>query len=278
MVVITEDNMDKNLIEKTKEWVKNRQHANIDNPKTITDKLCWLKVHDNIPLKTKCADKIELHKYCIDKIGQDLCVPILKIYDSPNAINLSELPSRFVLKCNHGSGMNIIINDKTKLNLDEAKSKLTKWLNLNYASTQMELHYGDITRRCYAETFMDNNGKDILDYKFWCFNGEPNFFTINGGNGHGAINHYDMSKHYIGGMSRPDYPSNASANYPFPKHFEQMVEYAKKLSKDFKFVRVDFYEINDKIYLGELTFIPGAGTVKYKDKAFETKVGDMLKL
>lgn len=252
-----------------------RTKANLKNPVTISDKLQWLKLYDCTPLKTKCADKLRLHEYSKEKLGEDICPNVLKIYGNVDEINFDELPDRFVLKCNHGSGMNIVVPNKKSANLQNIKDKLKGWLNTDFSEKFGEIHYHDIVRKCYAEEYM---GDDLIDYKFWCFNGEPKFFTIGGGGGHGAINHYDFNGNYLGNLSRPDYPSDPSKKYSVPKNLDEMLTYAKILSKDFYFVRVDFYEVNGKTVLGELTFIPGAGNIRYTHKESEIAVGKMLKL
>lgn len=248
---------------------------NVKNPLTIQDKLAWLKINDVTPLKTKCADKILLHDYVKEKIGKDICIPIIATYKSPEEIDWSSLPNSFVIKCNHGSGMNIIVKDKKNINKSEIKSKLSVWLNTNFALQNCyEMHYADIERRILIEEYKaDEKQKDsLLDYKFWCFNGEPMLYTINDGVGHGKIMYYNMDG------TPNDLYGNKSKKREKPKNFELMCDYAKTLSSDFKFVRVDFYEVNNIVYLGELTFIPGAGLFKYKDRETDILVGNMLKL
>ena len=252
-----------------------RINANIENPVTIADKLNWLKLYDCTPLKTKCADKLRLHEYAKEKLGKDICPNVLKVYNSASEVDFKELPDKFVLKCNHGSGMNIVVSDKKAMNVQLIKAKLNTWLKTDFSEMFGEAHYHDIVRKCYAEEYM---GNDLIDYKFWCFNGEPRFFTIGGGGGHGAINHYDLNGNYLGNLSRPDYPSDPNKKYSMPNNLEEMLDYARILSKDFYFVRVDFYEVEGKTILGELTFIPGAGNVKYKHKESEKIVGKMLRL
>ena len=259
-----------------------RRHGlnlDLDNPKTIQDKINWLKIYDSTPLKTKCADKIQLHDYCKEKLGKDICVPIIAVYDKVDDIEWNKLPERFVIKCNHGSGMNIIVKDKNTLNIDDAKRKLTQWMNTDFAfRVGYEMHYHDIPRKIFVEEYKEDEKqtKSLFDYKFWCFNGEPKFMTINNGYGHGEMLYYDMSFNKID-IVRFDF-SVAHTNFEKPKNFNLMVEYSKKLSKDFKLVRVDFYEVNDKLYLGELTFTPGAGFFRYRNQNDDKKIGDMLYL
>lgn len=267
---------EKNLVERGK-----RLGLNIDfrSPKTIQDKINWLKLYDSTPLKTKCADKIQLHDYCKEKIGKDLCIPILKIYNSVNEINWNELPSSFVMKCNHGSGMNIIVKDKSKLNIERTKASLNRFMKDDFAfHVSYEMHYHDIPHKIFVEEYKcdEKQQSSLLDYKFWCFNGVPKFYTINDGNGHGSMASFHMDGSPFNEITRTDF--RKAGNFSKPINFDQMVEYSKILSRDFKFVRVDFYEIKGQLYLGELTFTPGAGMFKYVNSAYDRIVGDMLNL
>lgn len=254
-------------------------NLDLDNPKTIQDKINWMKLYDSTPLKTKCADKILVHDYCKEKLGVDLCIPILKIYDKVEDIKWNELPDRFVIKCNHGSGMNIIVKDKSKLNIPEAETKLRRFMKDDFAfHVGYEMHYHDIPHKIFVEEYKDdeNQKNSLYDYKFWCFNGEPKFMTISDGFGHGNMNFYNMN-FTKSSLSRSDFRGFRN-EINKPKNFDLMVEYSKKLSEDFKFVRVDFYEVSGKLYLGELTFTPGAGFFKYKNPEDNKRLGDMLDL
>ena len=251
---------------------------NLKNPKTIQDKIAWLNIYDTNPLKTKCADKILLRDYCKEILGEDLCVPILKIYNSSDEIDFNELPNQFVIKCNHGSGMNIIVKDKSKLNVNKTRQQLDLWMKCDFAFRNgLEAHYHDIKHKIFIEEYKTDaeQSGSLFDYKFWCFNGEPKFYTINEGHGHGPIIHYTMSQKKSS-LERTDYKVPASLNYKQPLNFNEMVDLSKKLSKPFKFVRVDFYEINGRVYLGEMTFTPGACGFKYKNRNDDIRIGNLL--
>ncbi len=252
---------------------------NLDTPITIQDKINWLKIYDSTPLKTKCADKIKLHEYCIEKLGVDLCVPIIKVYNDTSEILWDELPNSFVIKCNHGSGMNIIVKDKNTLNKVDAINKLNKWMNKDFSvSWGYEPHYRDIERKIFVEEFIGSGDIDIPDYKIACFNGEPNFLQVmnNRFAGHLSVNYYTLDLKPFN-YGRKDHLPNYSIN-TFPKDIDKLVKYAKILSEDFKFVRVDFYEVNDRVYLGELTFTPGSGFFEYTDPDASIKLGNLLNL
>lgn len=247
-------------------------NINLDSPITIQDKLAWLNFYDTDPLKSKCADKIKVHEYCKEVLGEDICIPILGIYNDAKDIDFDKLPKQFVLKCNHGSGMNIIVKDKSTLDISSARSRLQNWMNDDFAFRNgFEAHYHDIERKIFAERFMNDGHSTLHDYKLWCFNGEPIMYTINDGNGHGDIMYYDMNDNEMN-----LYAVKHHEDYIKPKSFDKMVDIAKKLCKPFKFVRVDLYEIDGKVYLGELTFTPGACAFKYKMDGADIKIGKML--
>lgn len=268
----------KSFIPKIKAQYKSRvgKELNLENPKTLTEKIQWLKVYDSSFLKTYCADKILLHDYCESKLGKDICIPIISTYDKPEQIEWNKLPNKFVIKCNHGSGYNIIVEDKTKLNKTEVNSKLNKWLNENYALFGAELHYYNIKRKILIEEYKESIDNDLVDYKFWCFNGEPKYFSIGAGHGHGSLNYYDFNMKLYP-YQRLDYHCDRNIKWNKPSRFDEMMDIAKILSKDFKFVRVDFYEINKKVFLGELTFTPGDGYFKFEGNG-DLSVGEMLDL
>lgn len=259
--------------------VRMHRPLNLEKPELFTEKQQWLKIYDSSFLKTYCTDKITVHDYVKDKLGKDICIPIIKTYDNPDEINLNELPNQFVIKCNHGCKMNIIVKDKSKLNFASVKQTLNKWLNTDYSlHNACELHYRNIPHKILIEEYKENQGhSDLTDYKFYCFNGNPIFCQVITDRHSGErMSNYDMEWKY-----RPEYDwvmYKSLSDLPKPKHYDLMIEYARKLSADFKLVRVDFYEVNDEVYLGELTFTPYSGFQKYRNPLMDKQLGDMLKL
>jgi hypothetical protein len=252
---------------------------NLDDPVTIQDKLAWLNLYEPDMLKTKCADKYLLHEYCNDVLSEDICIPIIAVYDRVEDIKWNELPEQFVVKCNHGSGMNIIVKNKSTFDINKAKFMLGSWMCIDFAfQNGFEAHYHDIPHKIVVEKYMNDGHDTLYDYKFWCFNGEPKIYTINDGNGHGKwMKFYDMDKNSLP-YKRTDFMGEPSTAINHPENFDLMKEYATKLSSNFKFVRVDFYEINHKVYLGELTFTPGAFIFKFVNRNDDIEIGKMLSL
>jgi len=275
---------------KEKALKKRNIHLNLDNPKTVQDKIAWLIVNDDCnELKAKCADKILIHEYCYEKIGKDICVPILKIYDNPNEINFNELPNKFVLKCNHGYAMNILVDkNKNKLTtlkkinlIDESdcKRQLSEWLNINFGLINRQEHYSLIKPMCFAEKFISDGNTTLKDYKIWCCNGEPKMIQVVSDRYTTGLhcNVYDTNWNWFH-LGWSDFPEDKNHLDEKPKKLNLMLEYAKKLSEDFKLVRVDFYIVDDELFLGELTFTPDGGIFNYKDKETELYWGEQIKL
>lgn len=249
-------------------------NINLQNPKKFTDKLHWLKIYDTTILKAYCADKIHVKDYCIDKTGTVMTIPILRIYDNPEQIEWDKLPNRFVIKCNHGSGMNITVKDKTTVNKADIRQQLTKWLLTTYGDGHLyELHYNLIKPKILIEEYKEN----LEDIKIFCFNGTPKICQVDKHFQEHKMNFYDLNWNYINWLSNLSYPSNPHNLDKKPVKLHEMIEIAKKLSEDFKFVRVDLYQENGNIYLGELTFIPGGGCQKYANEG-DLKLGQMLDL
>lgn len=262
----------------------------LENPQTLQEKINWLIVYGkNNTLKAKCADKILLHEYCKEKLGEDICVPILQIYNKPEDINIDILPDKFVLKCNHGYAMNIIVDKKTNSfttlkrlninNIEDCKTQLKQWLNTNFGDINYQEHYALIHPQCYAEQFMCDGHKSLTDYKVMCFNGEPKMIQVVSDRYTNNIhaNNYDTQWNWFD-LGWSDFPQDKKHLDEKPKEFDKMLKYAKLLSADFELVRVDFYVINDRLYLGELTFTPDGGIFRYKNRETDLYWGSQLKL
>lgn len=271
-------NIKERILEKAR--LRGFQPFDIDEPKTWCEKMQWLQVHDDIDKRAFCADKIKVHDYSIERLGKDICVPIIKVYDSPNDVSLDELPDKFMLKCNHGYEYNIICRDKSQLREEECRMKLQQWLDTPFGERSVEPHYLKIDRKCYAETFIENLGRlEVIDYKFCCFEGVPTYCQVLNGRHTPEfhLNYYDMDFKFVD-ISRCDVKNNKMMLDEKPSQFEQMKRYAKELSKGWHFVRVDFYEVDGIVYLGEMTFTPATGFIKWTDTSIDKKFGDMINL
>lgn len=251
---------------------------NLQNPITYNEKLQWLKLYDRNPLYTNLVDKYEVRTFISEKIGNEYLIPVIGVYNSAEEINWESLPDKFVLKCTHGSGTNIICLDKSKLNIDLAKEKLNKWMKKSWYWYGREWPYKNVTPRIICEKYMvDESGKELKDYKVFCFNGSPKIIQVdfNRFKGH-KRNLYDTDWNYIHASIQE--PTDPNTVIKKPEKLDKMLELARLLSKDFAHVRVDFYSINDRIYFGEMTFYHGAGFQKFTPESLGVKMGNWIKL
>lgn len=258
--------------------LKFNKKLDLKKPKTFNEKLQWLKLNDRNPDYIKMVDKFEAKKYVAGLIGDEYIIPTLGVWDSFDDINFDTLPNRFVLKCTHDSGGLVICKDKSSFNYEDARKKLTNWLNINFYYSSREWPYKNIKPRIIAEEYMeDEKSAELVDYKFFCFNGCPKFIYVSEGlSNHSTakMDFLDMNYEKVP-FKREDY-KNFEKLPLRPVNFEKMKELAINLSKNITFIRVDFYEINGKLYFGELTFFPCAGFIKFSPEEWDRKLGDML--
>ncbi|MCH3919902.1 MAG: glycosyl transferase [Sphaerochaeta sp.] len=250
---------------------------NFKKPRTFTEKLQWLKLfrYRHNALVTQCIDKYAVREY-IKQLGcGELLNEVYGCWNSSSEIPWNELPEKFVLKCTHGSGMNIICNDKGKLDIHEASAQLDKWLKQQCGVNSVELLYEDIKPRIIAEKYIDTlDGNAPKDYKFFCSYGEPKFlFVASERSGDDAkFDFYTPEWEWL--PVKNGHP-NAGATEK-PKRLEEMLSYARRLSKDFPLVRVDLYCEEDTIMFGELTFLHYGGLQPFVPDEFDTRFGDLF--
>lgn len=251
---------------------------NWDDPKTFNEKLQWLKLYNRKPEYTRMVDKYEAKDYVAGIIGKEHIIPTLGVWEKFDDIDFSALPDKFVLKCTHDSGGLVICKDKSKFDKNAARKKINKSLRTNYYLRGREWPYKDVKPRILAEEyFVDESGDGLQDYKFFCFDGEPQFMFIATGraNHKTCFDFFDMNFDWI--PVKQHYP-NAIVTPRKPKQFEKMKQLAAQLSKDFKHVRVDFFQVGDKVYFGELTFFHFGGFERFEPESYDYKFGEYLRL
>ena len=261
-------------------WYRSKtgHRLTLDNPKNFNEKIQWLKLYDSTPIKTRLADKYLVRDWIKEKIGEEYLIPLLGVYDNFEDIDFDKLPNQFVIKCNHGSSYNIIVKDKSQLNLEDAKNKVNKWMRENFAyRAGYELHYRDIEPKIIIEEYISNNEKNLYDYKFWCFNGKVKYMQFRddfSSNLKMVFYDLDWNKQTFY-YDHPLYDNDLEK----PNNFNEMVEIAKNLSKDFSFVCVDLYRLNNgKVYFGEMTFTRSSGSAKWSDEKINEYFGSLIKL
>lgn len=252
----------------------------LKNPRTFNEKLQWLKLYDRKPEYTTMVDKYEVKKYVADKIGEEYIIPTLGVWDNPEDIDFDSLPNQFVLKTAHGGGGGgvVICKDKSKLNQIAVIKKLKKSLSQDIYKSLREWPYKNVPRRIIAEKYMeDANTKELRDYKFFCFNGDVKalFIAMERSTGDVKFDYFDSDFNHLDIVQ--SHPMSGK-KIEKPLTFELMKKLASKLSVGIPHVRVDFYEINGKVYFGELTFTHHGGITPFHPEKWDKIFGDWLEL
>ena len=254
--------------------IKLKRKLNLKDPKRYTEKIQWYKLYYRNPVMMECVDKYGVRKYIEKKGLGNILNQLYQVVDRPEEINFDQLPDKFVIKTTNGSGTNILVKDKKTLNIAETKKKLNDFLNMAEASAGREWAYGGSSKKIIVEELLeDNSNKDkgISDYKFLCFNGKPVYVVYDKDRfSDHKRNFYDVNWNYVKVDSDcPCFEDSVKK----PENYEKMVEIASVLSRDFPAVRVDLYNIEVKIYFGELTFYPWSGYVQYTPDSFDFELG-----
>jgi hypothetical protein len=254
------------------------KEINLTEPILFTEKIQWLKLNDRNELYTQCADKYLVRRYVEDKIGSNYLIPLLfetKDYQDIKSSNLPEYP--VIIKTNHDSGGVFIIDDKNSINFLKIRREIKKRLLKSHYSISREWEYKNIKPRIIVEKLLkDSSGNNQLnDYKIYCFHGEPTFIqTIFDRGNETKEDWYDTNWNL-----QDAYYFSAKKKYvKKPKQLDELLKVAKKLSKDFPYVRVDLYIVDNKIYFGELTFRPYGGFMKFVPESFDNDLGKYLDL
>lgn len=263
-------------------WNMMGYRLNVDMPRTFNEKIQWLKLYDRKKRYTKMVDKVAVKQYVGKEIGQQFVIPSIGVYDTFDDIEFLSLPNKFVLKCTHDSGSVFVCKNKqTFLNSRDflvVRNKFKKALKRNYYYLWREWPYKNVKRRIVVEEYLDDITDDTIDYKFMCFDGKVKYiFTCSERFSNGGLkvtwfdpswNKLDFERHYPVSKKKIEKPKN----------LKKMIELAEKLSANIPFVRIDFYNIDGKIYFGEYTFYPGAGLEEFTPEVWDKKLGDLIKL
>ena len=225
------------------------------------------------------VDKHLVRQYIADKLGEEYLIPLLGVWDDPEDIDFDKLPDKFVLKCNHNSGLGMCIcKDKSKLDIENAKKELRKGLKQNYYYNGREWPYKNVPRKIIAEQFLEDGTGDLVDYKFMCFNGNVECILVcceRFSDDGVKMSFFDTDWNVLPFKRKH---KAVKEGFPKPANFDNMMEYARLFSKDIPFLRVDFYEVNNNLYFGELTFYPASGFEKFIPEEWDYTLGSWIKL
>lgn len=256
-----------------------RKKLNLKNPKKYTEKLQWLKLYDRKDEYTIMVDKYEVKKYVSQKLGEQYIIPTLGVWEKFEDINFDKLPNQFVLKCTHDSGGLIVVKDKKNFNKDVARKKINECLKHSFYWGEREWPYKNVRPRIIAEQYMEDESGELRDYKFFTFDGKAKAMFI----ATERTNEKEETKFDFFDMNFEHLPfinghPNSNVKIMKPKCFEQMKNLAEKLSKGIPQVRVDFYEVDGKVYFGEMTFFHWSGLVPFEPEEWDYTFGSWLKL
>lgn len=255
---------------------------NFKNPQSFNEKLNWLKLYNRKPEYTQMVDKFAMKEFVAKKIGKEYVLPVLGVWNTPDEIEWEKLPNQFVLKTTHGGGNNGVVICQNLDTFDKMKAikRLCMSLKQDIYKSLKEWPYKNVPRRIIAEHYIEEkeNKGNLQDYKFFCFNGKVRFFKIDfdRSTNHHA-NYFDLKGNLLpfGEVACAPIPEK---NLKMPSQLDTMVELTEKLSKEKPFLRVDFYESNNNVYVGELTFYPASGLGKWTDKKWDFTLGSYLNL
>ena len=255
---------------------------NLSNPRTFSEKLQWLKLYDRRPIYTEMVDKVKVKDYVASIIGKAFIIPTLGVWDDPDKIDFNALPDRFVLKCNHNSGLGMFIcKDKKRMDVERVRAGLKKGLKQNYYVGSREWPYKDVHRCILAEEYIDPapNESDLPDYKWYCFNGEPKFCqVIQDRNTCETIDFFDTDWNHQDFVGLNSIAGNAMSIPQRPAHLDTHLFIARELSKGIPFSRIDLYETKERVLFGEITFFPGGGFGNFRPAKYNEIIGAMIKL
>ena len=273
---------------KLKWFVQCGKILNLNSPQGFNEKLQWLKLNDKREEYTIFADKYLAKEAVAKIIGEEHVIPLIGVWDKPEDIVFEDLPKSFVIKCSHNSGEGLFVcKDKDSLNIEEVKQALNKALKKNYFCDSREWSYKMIKPRIICEKLVkddcsNNSTLSLVNYNFYCFNGEPKFLYIrvddvsSGKKGEPMLTFLDLN------WEKPEFYREDHKQIPIqvecPSDFENMIKIARKLAQDFPFVRVDLYHADNKILFSEMTFYPGGGYGFFKPKKWENELGSWIKL
>lgn len=268
------------------EYLKRKYHAvfhkdlDLDNPVTYNEKLQWLKLHDRKPIYISMVDKFEVKKYVAELIGEKYIIPTLGLWDTFDKIDFSSLPSQFVLKCTHDSGSVIICKNKENFDYKTIKKKINTSLRRNFYYVGREWPYKNIKPRIIAEEYIeDSKHKELKDYKFFCFNGVVKaMFIASDRQKEGEETKFDFFDANFNHLNIKQGHPNSTVLPDKPEKLDEMKRMAETLSKNMPHVRVDFYEVNGKVYFGEYTFYHFSGMVPFEPEEWDYKLGEWIKL
>ncbi|MDO4899165.1 ATP-grasp fold amidoligase family protein [Actinomyces sp.] len=255
-----------------------RRPCDLDSPRTLADKIHWLKLYDSTPLKGRLADKFLVREWVAERIGDEYLLPLRGVWDDPNDIDFDRLPDRFVLKATHGSGWNVLVHDKDELDVARTRRTLGDWLTMRHAMRGgFELHYEFCEPRIICEDLLEDGSGGLRDYKFMTFDGVVQFIFVVDGRYSGI-----ERGTYLPDWTRAPFEyvgdADIAGDVDPPARLDEMSRLAEELGRGFACARVDFYEVEGRVFFGEITFTDANGMSFFVPEAYDIVFGDRLVL
>lgn len=258
---------------------------NLKNPTRYTEKIQHYKLNYRNPMMLRCTDKYEVRNAVAEMGAGNYLVPLYGVYDSVDNINFESLPNQFVAKTSDGGGGQqvYICRDKTSTDKKCFFKVLNEWMSVHRKQKSLGREWAyenGFKRKIIIEKLLtDGKHMDIPDYKFWCFNGKPEFCQVIGNRTTGeTIDFFDLNWNHMPFVGLNPACVNDVTMPEKPAQFEEMKEVVAILARRFPFVRVDLYNANGKVYFGELTFYPASGYGRFVPDEWDARIGDMLEL
>ena len=255
------------------------EKLDLNNPKTFNEKLQWLKLHDRNPEYSNLVDKYEVREYVKECIGEQYLIPLYGVWNSFDEIDFDSLPNEFVLKCTHDSGSVIICKDKSKFDFDSARKQFNKAMKQNFYYRGREWPYKNVRPRIIAEKYMTEHGNEIRDYKYFCFNQNPEFLYVSeglSGHDHARISFFDLEGKKLE-FHRSDFIEMSEKEIQL-ETLQEMRKLSESIASLIKvpFVRTDFYTVDNKVFFSEITFFPCDGMMPFSPKEWDDKLGKLI--
>lgn len=256
--------------------IKVGKKLDLKNPQTFNEKLQWLKLYNRNPEYTMMADKYKVRDYVKQKIGEEYLIPLIGVYDKFDDIDFDKLPNQFVIKCNHDSGSVVICKDKKNFDIKKARKKINRALRYNYYYVGREWQYKNIERKIMVEEYLSKIDTNVNDYKFFVFNNKFVYsFICSERQEKVKFTFFDKNGKFMDvKQGNADYDKNIK----LPINYKKMITLSEELAKDIPELRVDFYEVDGKIYFGELTFFDSSGFDKFEPDSWDKTIGSWLVL
>lgn len=261
---------DRSFIERMYKAYEGKQ-INLECPKELNEKIQWLKLYNRNPIYTTLSDKVLVKKYVAKMIGNEYVIPTIGVWKNVEDINFDKLPPKFVIKCNHNSGTGMYIcKNKQNMDIKLVKHNLLVGMKEDYFLRGREWVYKNIPRRIIAEKLLENgDGSPIVDYKFYCYGGVPRYFMYSIGEAsHNVKNHkFNMNGQSIDNLFKKK-PTIEANRITLPSNLDKMIEIVEVLCNNEQHVRIDMYNVNNRIYFGEMTFYSGMGFINILDNDY----------